>query len=236
MVLGSSSSVVVSDVGPGPPPFGRRPQGEQTKDSGPGTAEKPGTDQRDGQTNDQPASVIAHKLDDSPDRVLSSHIDDGIVVVGRRFLLECYMRVRNVLVICWMAVVGVSSRCGGDTPTTPSRVPVGGTWSGTMSDNVAGQGSLTLELRQLPAVRDLPGIGNGTWTAVFGSQTTVGDITVLAPPDAGSASVHRVSADCIAGGGFWVATVTVNDNHMTGTYFAYESTGFSTGVVDVLKQ
>jgi hypothetical protein len=135
-----------------------------------------------------------------------------------------------------MAVAGVGGGCGGETPTGPSRVPVGGTWSGTMNDNAAGQGSLMLELRQLPAVRDLPGIGNGTWTAVFGSQTTVGDITVLAPPDAGSPRVHRLSADCIAGGGFWVATVTVDDKHMTGTYVAYQCTGFSTGVVDVLKQ
>jgi hypothetical protein len=153
-----------------------------------------------------------------------------------RFLLECRMRFRRVLVMFWIAIAVAGGACGGETPTAPSRVPVGGTWSGTMSDNMAGQGSLTLELRQLPALRDLPGIGSGTWTAVFGSQKTVGDITVLAPPDAGSERVHRVSADCIAGGGFWVATVTVTGDHMTGTYFGYECTGFSTGVVDLLKQ
>jgi hypothetical protein len=59
---------------------------------------------------------------------------------------------------------------------------------------------------------------------------------LAASSSAGGADVHRVSADCAAGGGFWLATVTFAGARMTGTYDAFACAGFTAGTIDVVRQ
>jgi hypothetical protein len=135
---------------------------------------------------------------------------------------------RALLAVCLIvAAVG----CSSDGPGAPSDrgSPFAGTWIGTLTDGAAGQGSLTFELAGDPVATA------GTWTVTRGRQSTTGRALTLSSSTGGSV-VHRVSADCLDGGGFWLATVSIDGRRMTGTYNSFGCPGFTAGALDVVRQ
>jgi hypothetical protein len=139
-------------------------------------------------------------------------------------------RTRRALFVVWLAMAA-GAGCSSDGPTAPSgqRNLFGGTWVGRLADNAAGEASLTFVLTADPAATA------GTWTVTRGGQSTSGRALAASSLVSG-ADVHRVSADCADGGGFWLATVAFSGARMTGTYDAFACTGFTAGSIDVVRQ
>jgi hypothetical protein len=113
----------------------------------------------------------------------------------------------------------VLAACG--TPAAPSH-PVSGTWVGTVSDTVAGQGTATVSLNNQAVVSLL-----GTWRFAYadpqfdgygtaGVMETSGKMILTLQPDA--AVTMRCGAHDTRDTGFLAAYITVSGSQMTGDW------------------
>ncbi len=120
----------------------------------------------------------------------------------------------------------VAAGCGDDLRTAPSSL-LAGTWTGAMTDNVAGPGTLRLTLSESP------GSVTGTWATTFpagdnggslGGSVNGSSLTLVLTPtsDPGSCSVQVFA--------------TINGDRITGTYTALDCSGFVSGSIDLTRQ
>lgn len=122
-----------------------------------------------------------------------------------------------------LAVAVALCGCSGDEPTLT------GTWTGTITDNLAGVGSLLLTIAQT---------GNqltGTWHSTFADSTQ----------NNGGALAGTVNGDTIAltltaaqppACSFTVAATRNDDDHFSGTYAAANCARVENGSLDVRRQ
>ncbi len=132
-------------------------------------------------------------------------------------------RLSRFLLVAGLVVAG---GCGDDLATAPSS-PLAGTWAGTMTDDVAGPGTLRVTLSESP------GSVTGTWATTFpagddggslGGSVNGSSLTlVLTPTNDPSACSISVFA-------------TINGDSIAGTYTALDCPGFVAGSVDLTRQ
>jgi hypothetical protein len=124
-----------------------------------------------------------------------------------------------------LAVMVVSLGCSGDEPTLT------GTWTGTITDNLAGVGSLLLTMSQT---------GNqvtGTWQSTFSDATNNNGGALSGTVNDASIALTLTAAQPQACS-FTVAAIRDedNDNHFTGTYAASNCTRVENGTLNVNRQ
>src|SRR4051812_25827782 len=137
--------------------------------------------------------------------------------------MSTFTRMRPHLTSLRLALVACAAlACGCDEPApmtpTPSRLPIEGTWAGTMTDRSAGRGAFEVVLIGSDDV------GTGTFTLAFPDPSANLQGLVLArtkdaPVIDLSINVTTVGRDCPgAPGVFYSARLTVSGSRMSGTY------------------
>jgi hypothetical protein len=127
-----------------------------------------------------------------------------------------------------LAACGASAACGSSSsPTGPSTHSVNGTWSGSITSNLAvGSGPATVTLSQS---------GNrlsGTWSVIGPTSPDSGSLTGSVDGSAVSVTLSpSVPTGCP-----YTATMTVSGNSMTGTYAAFNCTASIAGGIALTKQ
>jgi len=113
--------------------------------------------------------------------------------------------------------------CGSDAPTLT------GTWTGTITDNLAGTGSVLFTITET---------GNeltGTWQITFADPTNNNSGT-LSGTIGGDAIALTLTAAQRQACSFTVAATRNDDHNFTGTYTASNCTRVETGSLDVSRQ
>lgn len=130
-------------------------------------------------------------------------------------------RLRSMVVtLAVLACTALVLGCDEPAPTTPtpSRLPIEGTWAGTMTDRSAGRGAFEVVLIGSGDV------GTGTFTLAFPDPSTNLQGAVLArtkdvPIIDLSINLTTVARDCPGAPGlFYTARLTLSGSRMTGTY------------------
>lgn len=119
--------------------------------------------------------------------------------------------------------------CGSKTPTGPSATTVAGTWTGALSDNTIGPGSLRFTLNQSGST--VTGTWQSTW--VNPANNNSGSLTGSSSGTGFSATMTpSVPTSCP-----FTATATLNSakTQMTGTYAAFNCSVVSSGSFTVTK-
>jgi hypothetical protein len=122
-----------------------------------------------------------------------------------------------------LAVMVALLGCSGDEPALT------GTWTGTITDNLAGVGSLLFTISQT---------GNqltGTWQSTFPDSTNNGGGTLSGTINDSSIALTLAAAQPRACS-FTVAATRDNDHHFSGTYVALNCTRVENGTLEVNRQ
>jgi hypothetical protein len=137
------------------------------------------------------------------------------------------MRVGLIIATMWIAACDSSSP---DAPDNPAD-PFAGVWSGPITDQDSGNGTLRFELAAGPA-----GAVSGNWTATFSNPANnnggaVASTVALPPP-------LVFTAQCTQSGrGIAAFTMSATDNRMmTGTYSGITCNGLLRGTTALAKQ
>jgi hypothetical protein len=143
-----------------------------------------------------------------------------------------------------VAVMVIVAGCGGNaTPTSPtppsSVVSPAGSWSGSISDAISGDGTMQLALSE-----QTPDLLTGTWSATFHRGDTFSG-PVSAPLRASSGYAIMLYVDpqpsCAGPGGsapigFTLINLAVTSSRLTAVAGRTSCNGFSFGTVNLSKQ
>ncbi len=126
------------------------------------------------------------------------------------------------------ALAVLASACGSSGPSAPAASDLSGTWSGTVSDAVTGQGTARLTITQSGSSLA------GTWTTTYANaaNNNSGSLT-------GTATGANVTATLIPSSPTacpFTATATRSGNAITGTYTTFNCAVAVTGSISVSKQ
>jgi hypothetical protein len=117
-------------------------------------------------------------------------------------------------------VVGVLA-CG-RAPTPAPSSPYVGFWSGSLSDDSAGEGAWQMTLSEVTTLA-------GSATLTLGGQVVNGAALELPPPPLSSG--RFLSLNCGPSGGRLVVNISVTGDTLSGTYQSIGCAGFSAGLL-----
>jgi hypothetical protein len=151
------------------------------------------------------------------------------------------MNLRLVPVIALM--LSAAGCSGGALPTSPTTTSSGGSpagsWSGSISDGISGDGTMQLLLSE-----QAPNVLTGTWSATFKNGDSFAGLSVaglFAPPGYGIMLSVDPQPPCTAPGGsallgYTFINVVVTSNRLTAVAGRTSCNGPSFGTVSLSKQ
>jgi hypothetical protein len=137
------------------------------------------------------------------------------------------MRDKGLAALCTVVVVLVAA-CGSSSTAAPSAPNTTGTWTGTVSDAVMGQGAVRLTITQTGSsvagtwATTYPNVTNNNGGSLTGSVNNTSVTATLIP---------SIPTTCPLN-----ATATLNGNAMSGTYTAFNCALAVRGTINVSKQ
>ncbi|HTM02516.1 MAG TPA: hypothetical protein VL173_03355 [Vicinamibacterales bacterium] len=137
------------------------------------------------------------------------------------------LRTRNALLVCALSVIACA--CGSHPGEPAPRHPAEGTWSGSVTDEVAGAGSMRVVLQYLSAQQTI----SGSFTMTFAGATVSG--ALLGPALAGDLSETMT---CGARSALGFMTLTPAGSRMQGHYVVLNDScsPINSGDLDLTKQ
>jgi hypothetical protein len=148
---------------------------------------------------------------------------------------------RTLRLVPIVAVIVSAAGCGGNaTPTSPtttsSVVSLVGSWSGSISDAISGDGTVQLSLSD-----QAPNTLIGTWSATFKSGDSFAGqaLAFLAPTGYGVMLYVDPQPHCAGGSaalGFTLVNVAVTSNRLTAAAGRTSCNGTSFGTITLAKQ
>jgi len=137
------------------------------------------------------------------------------------------MRFIGRTALCTVVAV-IASACGSSSPTTPAAPNTSGTWTGTVTDAVMGQGTVRLTITQSGSSLA------GTWATTYANVTANNSGTLTGAVN--NATVTATLIPTIPTSCPFNATATQNGNAMSGTYTAFNCAMAVSGSISVSKQ
>lgn len=153
-------------------------------------------------------------------------------------IVQRYCRISVVILVAAVAACGG----GSTTPTQilPASTLLVGVWTGNLTDNVGGAGSLTLSLQPRFPANAASSAVTGSWQAgLAGNQYQDAAEGVVAPL---SGTHALITARCsfappvLGATALLMLSVDVVDRKMTGTYQSGGCSGFGNGTIDLTRQ
>ena len=142
---------------------------------------------------------------------------------------ERVMTSQRIIAVIFLITM-LTAGCHSSSPTALSD-PYAGVWSGPITDDMSGGGTLRFVLSAQPA-----GAVIGTWTATFSNPAnnnggSVSTTVALGPP-------LQFGLECTQAGGAGAAivTMTLAGNRLTGTYAGITCSGLTRGTAELTKQ
>lgn len=136
-------------------------------------------------------------------------------MTSERLSIDAGPRARAVLIACLL--LAACGRSPNAPDPGPARVPIEGTWSGSIADRAGGTAQVSMTLSGLDT------LGVGTFSLVFPDPAAnVSGVlqgrTQDAPTIDLSLFVQSGGRDCAGHGVSYTARLALSDNRMTGTY------------------
>ena len=126
------------------------------------------------------------------------------------------------------ALAVLATACGSSDPAAPSAPNVAGTWTGTVTDAVMGQGTVRLAISQTGSSLA------GTWATTYANVTNNngGSLTGTVSADNVTATLIPTTPTACP----FNATATLNGRAMSGTYTAFNCAMAVSGSISVSRQ